>query len=175
MATNWLSNLFSSPNATQPAPRGVGPQGQNWLSSFKETAAPIAQDMAGGLNEALQDPNVLRFMAELGTSIDPEGAGGAIGRPTTEMIRREAQPNFMENLIKALGEGGQVKIKPDGGIDMKSGSPSAESGKKEESGLGTLEESNVTDQEQGSGESDPLDSFLDDMLNNFMGGLGNAK
>jgi len=46
-------------------------------------------DFWSQLNTMLANPNTQRFMAGLGTQIDPEGVGGAIGVPTSKAIQRQ--------------------------------------------------------------------------------------
>lgn len=69
----------------------------------------------------LEDPNTRQFMAQLGTELDPQGLGGMIGRPTTQMIQRQSQSDYAKELFKALGGGGSVQIGADGSVKMTAG------------------------------------------------------
>src|SRR6056297_1842607 len=150
---SWFREMFSNPNATQPAPRGIGPQGQSLMSSFKESAAPVG--------ELFQNPNFLKFLADTGAAVDPEGAGGMIGQPTSQWIERKqmgealGQQNKVgneqfERLLQMLSGSSNltgIKIDPKGGIEFKGatgessvsqgegGTKSAASGSEEQPGL----------------------------------------
>lgn len=43
----------------------------------------------GGLTGMFNDPGFMRFLAQLGTGFDPEGAGGIIGRATIDSIESQ--------------------------------------------------------------------------------------
>lgn len=68
------------------------------------------QFLSGG-KEVLSDPNFQRALAEIGAGIDPQGAGGNIGRAAQGYIQRNA-------LAELAGQGNRVKIGPDGSIDV---------------------------------------------------------
>jgi len=165
---NWLTSMLGGGGeaATQPASYGSGPQGQGGVVDALQGGLNSTVDTA---NKMFENPNFLKFLAETGTALDPQGLGGALGQPTSNWIERQQQPAFMDKLIKSLGPGGQLKIKPDGGMDMKrGGEETGTTPQKQESELGSLEDTNVAD-------VDPLDSFLDDMMDGLIGGLNNAK
>lgn len=69
-------------------------------------AFDFSKVMEGG-SELLSDPNVQKFMAQLGAGIDPEGAGGNIGKATQSMIERQ-------QLADLLASGGTMKVGADG-------------------------------------------------------------
>lgn len=81
----------------------------------------------GGWTQIFSDPNFLNFLAGTGARMDPEGAGGAIGGATQDMIQQqqmgkamEKQGDMMDRLLEALA-GGRVRsasIKPDGGMTL---------------------------------------------------------
>jgi hypothetical protein len=73
------------------------------------------------LSGALNNRNVLKMMAQVGTELDPQGVGGMLGRPTTQMIQRQSQSDYAKELFKALGGGGSVQIGADGSVKMTAG------------------------------------------------------
>lgn len=181
---NWLANLFSSPNATAPAPRGVGPQGQGFVSSFKESAAPVVQDVGEATGKLFQNPNFLKFLADTGTELDPHGAGGAIGRPTSGWIERQqigealAQQDKvgnaqLEKLLEYLTGSSNltgIKIGQDGTVELKGAA-----GQQGEGGGGESELKGMSVMNEGQ-ESEPEDGLsrmekaLDDIMFSF--GIG---
>ncbi len=84
------------------------------------------RDQEGWLSRTLNNPDVQRLMAGIGSRMDPKGAGGFIGEPTVEMIESKAQREFMAALMEQMGgAGGKIKIGPDGSlsIDMNANIP----------------------------------------------------
>lgn len=77
--------------------------------------------VGSGIADVMGDRNIQQFLAQLGTTIDPQGVGGAVGQPTSQMIQRQAQQDFMSKLLNSLGEGASVKMGPDGSIEAKQG------------------------------------------------------
>jgi hypothetical protein len=178
---NWLTNLFSSPNAIAPAPRGVGPQGQDFISSFKESAAPVLQDVGEATGKLFQDPNFLKFLADTGTELDPHGAGGAIGRPTSSMIERQQIGEALsqqdkvgnvqlEKLLEYLTGSSNltgIKIGQDGTLELKGAAGEQGAGESKES---ELKGKSVFDQGQGGEPEDSLshiEKALDDIMFSF--------
>jgi hypothetical protein len=47
----------------------------------------------GGLMGMFNDPGFMRFLAQLGTGLDPEGAGGIIGRAAVDSIESQQAGN----------------------------------------------------------------------------------
>ncbi len=109
------------------------------------TNAPVPQTPSapggGGVAGLLADPNVQSMLAGIGTGLDPDGVGAAIGKPTQAMIQNKQMGKAMEKqdarwkaVIDAIGTGsvGKATIKEDGkgGTTLTLGAP--------EGGLGTL-------------------------------------
>lgn len=101
------------------APYGVGQMNRQSIGTTGQQGG--GGGFTQGLTDALSDPNIQRFMASVGTELDPEGVGGALGRPTQQMLSAQAQQESMRQLINMLGEGGSVKQGPDGSVEVKSG------------------------------------------------------
>ena len=117
----------------------------------------------GGIVSLLADPNIQSLMAGIGTNLDPEGVGGAIGKPTQAMIQNQQMGKAMEkqdqrwtSLIEAMAGGkvGSASIKDDGkgGTSVSLKAPE---------GLGTLSEpmQNTAPQEPVS----PFQSYMNNM------------
>lgn len=105
------------------------------------TNTPSGASDGGGVAGLLADPNVQNLMAGIGAGLDPEGVGGAIGKPTQAMIQNKQMGKAMEKqdarwtaLIEAMAGGkvGKATLKEDGkgGTTLTLGAP--------EGGLGTL-------------------------------------
>ncbi len=104
-------------------------------TNFRYGANPSAQQAmagsgSGGFGGAIQgilsNPDFLSLMAGIGSRMDPEGAGGAIGEPVQQTIQSQAQAQAaekqnqqMERLIEAIGEReGSIKQDRDGAISV---------------------------------------------------------
>jgi len=68
------------------------------------------QDILSGLGETMGNRNVLRTMSQVGTQMDPEGAGGFLGQPATQLIEALAaqeaqarQDDMLKRLLEVLG------------------------------------------------------------------------
>jgi len=82
-------------------------------------AAGGEEQQEGWLSRTLNNPDVQRLMAGIGSRMDPKGAGGFIGEPTVEMIESKAQREFMAALMEQMGgAGGKIKIGPDGSLNI---------------------------------------------------------
>ena len=84
------------------------------------------EQQEGWLSRTLNNPDVQRLMAGIGSRMDPGGMGEHIGEPTAEMIESKAQQEFMAALMEQMGgAGGKIKIGPDGSlsIDMNANIP----------------------------------------------------
>jgi len=68
----------------------------------------------------LEDPNFQRTLAQVGQGIDPQGAGGNIGRAAEGMIQRGQQAELLERL---LASGGEVNIGADGSMKARGPKP----------------------------------------------------
>lgn len=167
---NWTASELAG---TNPAPVGIGPQGQaesNWWSGLAE-----------GAGKLFNNPNFLKFLADTGAEIDPRGAGGALGRPTSRWIERQqigealagqqkqGQAQLQE-LIKALAGPNnltKLKVSPDGTVEF--GGAAGAQGQGQESGLGSLEQptapSSETDEQDQLG---TIEGALDNVMN-FLG------
>ena len=127
MAFDFLTNMFSGG-----VEAGTGAKAMN----------PFMQ----GAGNALSNPDFQKFLTQLGTQIDPKGAGGMIGKPGTAMIERPQQAKAMNQLLKALGGGTNVtgvKMSPDGTLELKGAAGKAEGSELEEMGSVLDEEDNV--------------------------------
>ena len=154
MATNAPYGVGKNTYATASG----GAAGQNVSSG---SGGLMGNLMSGGA-DLLNDRNVQQFMAELGTSMDPQGAGGMIGQPTSNMIERQAQQDSMKQLLNMLGEGGQINQGPDGSTSLKVGKGAITGEGGDTPGGATSQGSELADQDQ--------DSFdLDTMLGNLSG------
>ena len=68
------------------------------------------QDILSGLGETMGNRNVLRTMSQVGTQMDPEGTGGFLGQPATQLIESLAaqeaqarQDDMFKRLLEVLG------------------------------------------------------------------------
>lgn len=117
---NALANTITETGG--PANQGAGGSGlMDALSGAGSTAT-----------EALGDPNLQRLLMQLGGSLDPQGAGGAIGQAGQGYLQRQAQQEMFKQLLNTVGEGGSVKQNADGGIEAKAGA--AKQDQQQESG-----------------------------------------
>ena len=125
----------------------------------------------GGVMGLLADPNFQSMLAGIGTNLDPEGVGGAIGKPTQALIQNKQMGKAMEKqdkrwqaLIDAMADGkvGKATIKEDGkgGTTMTLGAP--------EGGLGAL---NQPIQQTTPTQPDFFDNFAG-QFNNVLSSLG---
>ncbi len=91
----------------------AGPQ--NTADAFLNTSGGGGFDFGA----MMKDPNILKAMASMGTALDPEGAGGTIGRPASALItnkalqqataKRTGQQNaLLDKILGAIGKGGMV-------------------------------------------------------------------
>ena len=130
---------------------------QNYRTGH-QTVMPGAiggEKQEGWLSKTINNPDVQRLMAGIGSRMDPEGAGGFIGEPTIEMIEAKAaaaaaekQSQQMEALIKALGDsGGEIQIGEHG--EMKIKSNSSKDGKKDRR-VGTLDDPTAKTPNEGT-------------------------
>lgn len=102
------------------------------------------------LMETLSKPGTQQLMANLGTELDPHGAGGVIGRPTSKYITAQQQGQMFKELMKALGKGGKIKQAPDGTTEIQAGEvPQGEETSQTE-GTSQLRESQAAKAEQQS-------------------------
>lgn len=113
----------------------------------------------GGIAGLLADPNIQSLMAGVGANLDPDGVGGAVGKPVQGMIQNKQMGKAMEKqdarwtaLIDAMAGGkvGKATIKEDGkgGTTMTLGAP--------EGGLGAL---NQPIQQTAPAQPDFFDNF----------------
>lgn len=136
----------------------------------------MANGIGNSISEALGNRNVLQLMAQTGTALDPEGMGGILGRPTSQMLNTQAQQDFLKNLIDALGDKGKIKIGADGSTEMTAG----ERRQYQEGGLtpqaatkiGEGEKASTSKTQMGTGNLGDLEGLedlslvsLDDILN----------
>lgn len=95
----------------------------------------------GGIAGLLADPNIQSLMAGVGANLDPDGVGGAVGKPVQGMIQNKQMGKAMEKqdarwnaLIEAMAGGkvgsASIKTDPKGGTSVSLKAP--------ENGLGTL-------------------------------------
>lgn len=131
------------------------------------TNTPSGTSDGGGVAGLLADPNVQNLMAGIGASLDPEGIGGAIGKPTQAMIQNKQMGKAMEKqdarwiaLIEAMAGGkvgsASIKTDPKGGTSVSLKAP--------ESGLGTL---NQPMQQTPTPAADVSDSPFTQYMNNM--------
>jgi hypothetical protein len=142
----------------------VNPSSGGMFSSFSE-----------GFNNLLQNKDFLRALAGTGAALDPQGVGGALGGATQDMIGSQAQQANLEALIKALGPGGKVQVKPDGSTSLQVGQPGEGQGG-QQSGLGTLEkpatqEETTTTEQQTNLLDSSFGGLVDTFYQKIMGGL----
>lgn len=86
---------------------------------------------AAGLSQMLQNPLFLSFIADIGSRLDPQGFGGAVGGATKEAIQASAvqkalsqqkkkRGTDLESLIEALGDTSdgisKIELHPEGTI-----------------------------------------------------------
>ena len=96
------------------------------------------------MNQVFSKPEVLRAMAGIGKGLDPEGAGGFLGKPAQALLTEQAKMRAQdeekvnhEKLVQALRglpPGSSVRQDAKGTIQIKSGDTS-----QKKSGLGGLE------------------------------------
>lgn len=130
-----------------------------------------------GFSSLLQNKDFIRAMAGTGAALDPQGVGGALGGATQDMIGSQAQQANFEALLRALGPGGKVNVKPDGSTSVQVGQP--ESGQPAQSQLGTLGEQPQGQVTTTSGQTnslldDSLGSMIDTFYQQLMGGGQNG-
>ena len=137
-----------------------------------------------GLKSAAGDRNIQQFLAQLGTEIDPQGAGGAIGRPTSALIETQSAQANLDELVKALqglGKGGKIRTKPDGSTEISMGESALQP---TESGLGNMgglaDQPVLSDQtstapqlqaDQPGAKAPTLDHLTNDLYNKLFGGI----
>ena len=127
----------------------------------------IMQNLMSGGADLLNDRNFQQFLAQLGTGMDPQGAGGMIGQPTSNMLQRQAQQDSMRQLLNMLGEGGQINQGPDGSTSLKVGKGAITA---PEGGPGDAVTSESGSELADMGQDQDQDSFdLDTMLGNLSG------
>lgn len=131
----------------------------NTLGQINQAMSGQVRQQTGGFgnwaSHTLNNPDVQRLMAGIGSRMDPKGAGGFIGEPTIEMIEAKAaaaaaekQSQQMEALIKALGDsGGEIQIGEHG--EMKIKSHSGKDGKKDRR-IGTLDDPTAKTPKEGT-------------------------
>ena len=155
----FFQNLMSGGSGTT-----IGPGSMSHMSPDQwGTQVQGGSTEGGGIAGLLADPNIQSLMAGVGANLDPEGVGGAIGKPTQAMIQNKQMGKAMEKqdarwkaVIDAIGTGsvGKATIKEDGkgGTTMTLGAP--------EGGLGTLNQ--PTQQQQ-----DPMQSLAKNFTDFF--------
>jgi hypothetical protein len=126
------------------------------------------------LSGALNNRDVLKMMAQVGTELDPQGVGGMLGRPTSQMIERQQQGNAMELLLQALGGENNLtgaKLGPDGSIDIKSAQAQGLTPQAASSSEGSALKG---EQDMLPDQMSDFDSFLDNILNGLFSNEGGA-
>ena len=133
----FFQNLMSGGSGTT-----IGPGSMSHMSPDQwGTQVQGGSTEGGGIAGLLADPNIQSLMAGVGANLDPEGVGGAIGKPTQAMIQNKQMGKAMEKqdarwtaLIDAMAGGkvgsASIKTDPKGGTSVSLKAP--------ESGLGTL-------------------------------------
>lgn len=112
------------------APYGVG---ENWKAGLKTDQNWLGS--VGNALSALENPNVQRAMMQLGEEMDPQGAGGVMGRTGQGMLNRQL-------ISEALAKGGSVKVGADGSTQVDTTkSPNVQPGQEQEQQGQGLEES----------------------------------
>lgn len=154
----------------------VGPGMMSHMSP-DQWGTTITNPSGGGVGDAiggaLADPNVLNFMAGVGANLDPNGVGGAVGKPTQAMIQNKQMGKAMEkqdarwsSLIEAMAGGkvGSASIKEDGkgGTSVSLKAPES---------LGTLSDpantGNGTALVKPDENASPFQSYMNNMQNWF--------
>lgn len=131
--------------------------------------APSAAPATGGVSSMLNDPNVQSMLAGIGTGLDPDGVGAAIGKPTQAMIQNKQMGKAMEKqdkrwtaLIEAMAGGkvGKATLKedPKGGTTITLGAP--------EGGLGSLDKP-LQPAAQPAIEDSPFSQYMNNMQSWF--------
>jgi hypothetical protein len=131
------------------------------------------------LSGALNNRDVLKMMAQVGTELDPQGVGGMLGRPTSQMIQREAQGEAMNQLLQALGGNNNLtgaKVSPDGSLSL-TGKSGMDADAAQASGLSPQAAASPNQQTtptetSGLADMGEFDSFLDNILGNLFSGEG---
>ena len=111
------------------------------------TGAPSPGGDTGGVGGLFADPNFINFLAGTGAALDPEGVGGALGKPVQAWNQNKQMGKAMEkqdqrwgSLMEAMAGGkvGKATLKEDGkgGSTVTLGAP--------EGGLGTLNQQPAT-------------------------------
>lgn len=145
--------------------RDITPMAQNF------SGGQASGGVMGGLGDLFEDRGFLKFLAGVGTELDPQGLGGMLGRPTSKWIERRQQGeamnqimgrnrNTINQLMQALaGNTNVTKLKFDekGGIEIGGGAPK-EGGQLEQHDFGF-----GTDYE----DLDTLESSLDSLLQQY--------
>lgn len=101
----------------------------------------IGEGGGDGITGLFNDPNFINFLAGTGAGLDPEGVGGALGKPAQAWNQNKQMGKAMakqdarwQSLIEAMAGGkvGKATLKEDGkgGTTVTMGAP--------EGGLGTL-------------------------------------
>lgn len=158
--TNW-SQAVSGGGMTGPPQAGTGTTpGANPITQAMQNT----ESLGGQLSDLLTNKNFRMFLAELGTQLDPEGAGGMIGKPTQNYIQRDA-------LSQALAGGNaSVKFGADGSLNIQQKEQAQGQG-----GGSATEPStdNALTQGQGAGaEGDQFDiPNIDTIVDKITGGL----
>ena len=131
----FLTSLMSGGTGTT-----IGPGSMSHMSP-DQWGTQVQGTGGGGIAGLLADPNIQSLMAGVGANLDPDGVGGAVGKPVQSMIQNKQMGKAMEKqdarwkaVIDAIGTGsvGKATIKEDGkgGTTLTLGAP--------EGGLGTL-------------------------------------
>jgi hypothetical protein len=141
----------------------IGPGAMSHMSPDQWGTTVQNPSGGGGIAGLLADPNILTLMAGVGANLDPDGVGGAVGKPVQGMIQNKQMGKAMEkqdqrwsSLIEAMAGGkvGSASIKEDGkgGTSVSLKAPE---------GLGALSEGmqNTAPQEPAS----PFQSYVNNM------------
>ena len=160
----FFQNLMGGTGTT------IGPNSMSHMSP-DQWGTQVQGTGGGGVAGLLADPNIQSLMAGVGANLDPDGVGGAVGKPVQGMIQNKQMGKAMEKqdarwnaLIEAMAGGkvGKATLKedPKGGTTVTLGAP--------EGGLGSLSQPS-----QSAQPAQP--NFLDDFssqFKNFFGELG---
>ena len=131
----FLTSLMSGGTGTT-----IGPGSMSHMSP-DQWGTQVQGTGGGGVAGLLADPNIQSLMAGVGANLDPDGVGGAVGKPVQGMIQNKQMGKAMEKqdarwnaLIEAMAGGkvgsASIKTDPKGGTSVSLKAP--------ESGLGTL-------------------------------------
>ena len=132
----FLTSLMSGGTGTT-----IGPGSMSHMSPDQWGTQVQGGSTGGGIAGLLADPNIQSLMAGVGANLDPDGVGGAVGKPVQGMIQNQQMGKAMEKqdqrwtaLIDAMAGGkvgsASIKTDPKGGTSVSLKAP--------ESGLGTL-------------------------------------